>query len=107
MGHQFMRYPSMGGLPPNARPGDWMCRACNNHNFADKVNCNRCKVSKDVFIASTGMREGDWLCPSCNNHNFKDKVVCNKCAACPRPATTTTFPGQMPAAAPAAMREGD
>jgi hypothetical protein len=74
------------GLPPNARPGDWMCRACNNHNYADKTACNRCKVPKDVYIAATGMRVGDWLCPACSNHNFKDKVLCNKCAG-PRPAT--------------------
>jgi len=88
----MMRHPSQqqghthGGMPPNARPGDWMCRACNNHNYADKTACNRCKVPKDVYIASTGMRVGDWLCPACSNHNFKDKVVCNKCAG-PRPAT--------------------
>ncbi|EOD32522.1 hypothetical protein EMIHUDRAFT_72018, partial [Emiliania huxleyi CCMP1516] len=25
------------------QPGDWMCRACNNHNYADKLACNRCK----------------------------------------------------------------
>lgn len=86
MRQQHQQGPPHHGLPPNARQGDWMCRACNNHNYADKTACNRCKVPKDVYIAATGMRVGDWLCPACSNHNFKDKVMCNKCAG-PRPAT--------------------
>lgn len=28
------------------RPGDWMCPSCSNHNYADKVACNRCKQPK-------------------------------------------------------------
>ena len=23
------------------REGDWMCPSCGNHNYADKINCNR------------------------------------------------------------------
>jgi len=32
----------------NMRPGDWSCRACNNHNFASRGNCNKCGASKEA-----------------------------------------------------------
>ena len=32
--HMMQRDPR---LPRNARPGDWMCNSCNNHNYADKM----------------------------------------------------------------------
>ena len=42
--------PRGGGRPTNMRPGDWVCPSCNNHNYADKIRCNRCKVPKaEVF----------------------------------------------------------
>ena len=22
---------------------DWVCKACNNHNYANRIVCNRCK----------------------------------------------------------------
>ncbi|KAJ6840418.1 E3 SUMO-protein ligase RanBP2 [Iris pallida] len=28
------------------RDGDWMCNNCNNHNFASRSSCNRCKAQK-------------------------------------------------------------
>lgn len=28
------------------RDGDWMCNNCNNHNFASRSSCNRCKTQK-------------------------------------------------------------
>ncbi|XP_009764394.2 uncharacterized protein LOC107778889 isoform X1 [Nicotiana tabacum] len=30
------------------RDGDWMCTNCNNHNYASRSNCNRCKTERDV-----------------------------------------------------------
>ncbi|KAL6959963.1 hypothetical protein U1Q18_040112 [Sarracenia purpurea var. burkii] len=30
------------------RDGDWMCTNCNNHNYASRSHCNRCKTQKDV-----------------------------------------------------------
>ncbi|XP_077219549.1 zinc finger (Ran-binding) family protein isoform X2 [Tasmannia lanceolata] len=30
------------------RDGDWMCTNCNNHNFASRLHCNRCKTQKDA-----------------------------------------------------------
>lgn len=29
------------------RDGDWMCQKCNNHNFASRSCCNRCKTAKE------------------------------------------------------------
>ncbi|KAM1156204.1 hypothetical protein ACFX2B_026743 [Malus domestica] len=30
------------------RNGDWMCTNCNNHNYASRLNCNRCKTERDA-----------------------------------------------------------
>ncbi|XP_058185975.1 uncharacterized protein LOC131303227 isoform X2 [Rhododendron vialii] len=30
------------------RDGDWMCTNCNNHNYASRSNCNRCKSQRDA-----------------------------------------------------------
>lgn len=30
------------------RDGDWMCSNCNNHNYASREQCNRCKSQRDV-----------------------------------------------------------
>jgi hypothetical protein len=32
------------------RPGDWMCPACNNHNFASKTSCNKCGLPKPANL---------------------------------------------------------
>lgn len=29
------------------RDGDWMCQNCDNHNYASRSQCNRCKTQKD------------------------------------------------------------
>ncbi|OMO57059.1 Zinc finger, RanBP2-type [Corchorus capsularis] len=29
------------------RSGDWMCTKCNNHNYASRAQCNRCKTERD------------------------------------------------------------
>lgn len=29
------------------RDGDWMCSQCDNHNFASRSHCNRCKTPKE------------------------------------------------------------
>jgi len=60
------------------KEGDWMCPGCGNHNFASRVNCNRCGEIKQ------GMKNGDWICRSCKNHNFASRTACNKCQV-PRP----------------------
>ncbi|KAL8476473.1 hypothetical protein ACS0TY_028948 [Phlomoides rotata] len=30
------------------RDGDWMCSNCNNHNYASREQCNRCKSQREV-----------------------------------------------------------
>ncbi|XP_010526796.1 PREDICTED: calpain-15 [Tarenaya hassleriana] len=30
------------------RNGDWMCANCNNHNYASRPECNRCKTKRDT-----------------------------------------------------------
>ncbi|KAK4416810.1 hypothetical protein Salat_2506500 [Sesamum alatum] len=30
------------------RDGDWMCSNCNNHNYASRAQCNRCKSQREV-----------------------------------------------------------
>merc|ERR1712159_724835 len=59
--------------------GDWVCRVCGNNNYASRDACNKCGVSKDVYVSSSGVKPGDWICTSCNNHNWQDKMNCNKC----------------------------
>jgi len=81
--------------PQQMREGDWICPQCSNHNYADKVNCNRCGIPNAMGtmgatpIFKNGhspkdMRPGDWMCPSCNNHNYADKTSCNRCGL-PKP----------------------
>jgi len=69
----------------DVRPGDWVCHACKNNNYANREVCNKCGIPKSTFISKTGLRPGDWICPQCQNHNWADKANCQKCQA-PRTA---------------------
>ncbi|XP_074591857.1 uncharacterized protein LOC141847691 isoform X2 [Curcuma longa] len=43
--------PTLIGKGANQwRDGDWMCNNCNNHNFASRSICNRCKTQKETAI---------------------------------------------------------
>jgi len=100
--------PNKAPLTPQAMPamraGDWICPLCYNHNYADKLQCNRCGAPKaevldtshDATPPGPQMRPGDWICPACNNHNFADKINCNKCG----------FPKQSEASGASAMPVG-
>jgi len=57
------------------KEGDWTCTQCGNHNFASRVNCNKCGAVRE------GFREGDWICKACRNHNFAKNMTCKKCGA--------------------------
>lgn len=93
------------------RAGDWVCPACSNHNYANKVACNRCGAAKVGAQVAPGqgygrapgkapaarpspygggaaapakpgaMRPGDWCCPQCFNHNYASRTQCGKCHA--------------------------
>jgi len=85
-----------GSGPGNLKEGDWICPGCGNHNFASRVNCNKCQELRE------GMKQGDWICKSCKNHNFANRQVCNKCQA-PRPADAG---GPAPHGGKGAMQSG-
>lgn len=94
------------GLPAAARPGDWICPQCNNHNYASREICNapgcaQPKVNYElapheaahIQLAGTipfethhggggkssiiNARPGDWICPICQNHNYASREICN------------------------------
>ncbi|CAA2981777.1 uncharacterized RNA-binding isoform X1 [Olea europaea subsp. europaea] len=37
------------------REGDWMCTNCNNHNYASRAQCNRCKTQREVLPHSVSV----------------------------------------------------
>ncbi|KAJ3679822.1 hypothetical protein LUZ60_016100 [Juncus effusus] len=37
----------MGKGAKQWREGDWMCNGCNNHNYASRTHCNRCKTQRE------------------------------------------------------------
>lgn len=88
-------------FPRSARPGDWMCTACGNHNYASREKCNSCQSPKGLTPTAptqtyatqqwavpqqgpplpNSARPGDWMCSSCGNHNYASREACNKCQA--------------------------
>ncbi|XP_072956938.1 uncharacterized protein [Typha angustifolia] len=53
--------PQIAGMPAllgkgakQWREGDWMCSNCNNHNFASRTYCNRCKTQKEAAVHPVG-----------------------------------------------------
>jgi hypothetical protein len=60
---------------PQLRPGDWLCRGCNAHNFARRDICLRCERARP----EPKLREGDWICRGCNAHNFARRQHCHQC----------------------------
>ena len=44
--------------PPNFRPGDWMCPACNNHMYAYRTACFRCSLPRPATSQRSGTTQG-------------------------------------------------
>eukprot|EP00933_Yihiella_yeosuensis_P021908 TRINITY_DN17271_c0_g1_i6.p1 TRINITY_DN17271_c0_g1~~TRINITY_DN17271_c0_g1_i6.p1 ORF type:complete len:269 (+),score=48.60 TRINITY_DN17271_c0_g1_i6:86-892(+) len=65
------------------KEGDWICPACDNHNYASREVCNRCGGPKPP-PPGANVKPGDWECPQCRNHNYASRTACNKCGA-PKP----------------------
>lgn len=70
------------------RPGDWMCPACNDHQFANRLRCRDCETSRPVKEDKDGNDIGN-PCVVCyeNERNSaflhgKDAhfVCCRECA---------------------------
>ena len=59
MAMQPQQMAPQNGRPANMRPGDWMCPSCNNHNYADKIRCNRCKMPKADSFDPFAMRQAN------------------------------------------------
>jgi len=70
-------------LPPNTRPGDWVCLDCKNVNFSYRTVCNSCGgANRDQARINT--KPGDWVCPNCGDLVFASKSACKMCQT-PRP----------------------
>ncbi|CAE8624817.1 unnamed protein product [Polarella glacialis] len=84
------RHPGTSMTTMSKQPlltGDWICPACDAHNFAKKIHCYKCKMPKQARCGGPkgdspmfgGRREGDWTCEDCGNINFAARNVCNRC----------------------------
>ena len=85
---------------------DWICASCNNHNFAKRLICNRCKLPKPAnpqlapmtganntplgakpsynFTPPMGAQKDGWKCDPCGTSNDMTKLICSKCSQ-PKP----------------------
>jgi len=92
MPQMVMAQPAPPPAHKNVREGDWLCKACGNHNYANRTSCNKCgapqaEAGAPMTLSKPGggsVRPGDWICPNCNNHNYANREVCNKCQT-PKP----------------------
>ncbi|XP_063710503.1 RNA-binding protein FUS-like [Symsagittifera roscoffensis] len=100
----------MGGDPNfpsthNRTADDWICSSCNNHNFAKRLVCNRCKLPKPPNPTLAPMSGANntpigvktatptpqfsspvnptasvtWTCAPCGTSNELVKLICVKC----------------------------
>eukprot|EP00756_Hemistasia_phaeocysticola_P024355 Hpha_TRINITY_DN15946_c3_g1::TRINITY_DN15946_c3_g1_i1::g.73148::m.73148 len=53
-GYSQMPMMATTGSGQEMRPGDWMCPQCANHNFANRLQCNRCKAARPEGGAVAG-----------------------------------------------------
>lgn len=81
----------------DVRLGDWICEVCEGHNFATKIACFTCHVSRPGFEngiplhqvdilavgklggVSAGVKPGDWTCPKCKENVFAKRNRCYRC----------------------------
>ncbi len=80
----------------NMKRGDWICYSCNEHNFASRSACFKCKRSKTTTTTTTTTttasqtnKKEDWRCQSCNEHNFASRTSCRKCAKLKPPSSNS------------------
>ncbi len=56
--------------------GDWICNACDKHNYKYRKICFSCAKPKDVKLEPNRAR--DWDCV-CGERNFANRDRCRKC----------------------------
>ncbi|KAJ3134002.1 hypothetical protein HDU90_005350 [Geranomyces variabilis] len=94
------------------KPGDWMCTACDCHNFQSRTACFRCNTPRDAMAGGgappqqsygqgggggggyPATRPGDWVCPKpgCSFANFASRHECMRCGT-PSPLAQDTHGG--------------
>eukprot|EP00929_Paragymnodinium_shiwhaense_P044406 TRINITY_DN22793_c0_g1_i2.p1 TRINITY_DN22793_c0_g1~~TRINITY_DN22793_c0_g1_i2.p1 ORF type:complete len:1189 (-),score=224.19 TRINITY_DN22793_c0_g1_i2:264-3341(-) len=99
------------------KPGDWICPACDDLQFARNANCRRCgepapdaepmpPMSRNGAFSGGGEREGDWICPSCGDMQFARNSNCRRCHE-PKPGSSGRAVGSSAGFPPQGTREGD
>ncbi|KAJ1570063.1 hypothetical protein HK096_003423 [Nowakowskiella sp. JEL0078] len=91
-------YPEPLPSHPELKHGDWLCVACQFHNFASRKTCLKCGLNSSSAspspsspsLSSNGMRPGDWICPNqrCKFQNFASRNECLRCKE-RRPSSAT------------------
>merc|ERR1719453_1682996 len=83
-----------GGAKDGMQPGDWLCPACGDHQFARNTQCRKCGAAKPADGGGGGgaggmqtmygggarmggggggpnsFQPGDWMCAKCGDHQF-------------------------------------
>lgn len=113
MGQQTVMAANVGSVIGQSSPGDWVCPACMDLQFARNAQCRRCGTPKPDTSAigqqvvtgqqvMTGVvmqnhasgpfilqnRPGDWACPACGDHVFAKNNACRRCST-PKPENPT------------------
>ena len=60
------------GRPFTEREGDWICSSCKNLNFAFRVICNRCHLSKNESQTFNNDKENENVIKE-NNDNYNNE----------------------------------
>ena len=70
----------MGGGGFQHKKGDWVCKHCQNDNFARRLTCHRCEAPRPTSRFY-------WLCPNqdCKFDNLGVRTTCMRCDT-PNPA---------------------
>lgn len=91
-GHVAEPAPVAVARPAGMKNGDWICSHCQDHVFASRSACGRCRTPKPVGVgraipsagssgpppskSSAPARPGDWTCQVCGDNVFASKVYC-------------------------------
>ena len=71
---------SRSSAPALLKPGDWLCPACGDHQFAKNVACRMCGARNPHPTNYKKERKaGDWCCPDCRMTNFAKAEECRRC----------------------------